>query len=107
MSMERALHMSSMKGLAPDYCLGKAARAWMTTAFGLQELAHGITVNSIEPGIVEHMQFEDAAAAAGDDMSAWCKRTKVTPHDAAEVIAFLCSEAGRFVSGSTICLVEP
>jgi 3-oxoacyl-[acyl-carrier protein] reductase len=99
--------MGGMKGLAPDYCLGKAARAWMTEAFGLQELAHGITVNCLQPGIVDHMQFADAVAAARGDESAWRARTNVTPHDAAEVIAFLCSEAGRFITGSTICTMGP
>ncbi len=107
LSMERVLQMGSMKGLAPDYCLGKAARAWMTTAFGLPELAHGITVNCLQPGIIEHISFAEALAAARGDTAAWRARGKPGPHDAAEVVAFLCSEAGRFISGTTISLVEP
>jgi len=34
----------------------------------------------------------------------WGQRKKATCHDVAELIAFLCSEAGRFISGSTIRL---
>jgi 3-oxoacyl-[acyl-carrier protein] reductase len=102
--MDGVLRLSSTKGVAPDYCLGKAARAWMTTAFGVQELSKGITVNCIEPGPTAHMTFEDALKAAGGDYLIWRQRERVTCHDVAEIIAFLCSEAGRFISGSTICL---
>lgn len=102
--MDGVLRLSSTKSVAPDYCLGKAARAWMTTAFGVQELSKGITVNCIEPGPTAHMTFEDALKAAGGDYSIWRQRERVTCHDVAEIIAFLCSEAGRFISGSTICL---
>jgi 3-oxoacyl-[acyl-carrier protein] reductase len=120
--LDGILRSDGMSGLAPDYCLGKAARAWMTTAFGVQELSKGITVNCIEPGPTAHMTFEDALKAAGGDYSGlevaaldpesrevlwrapWRSRQKPTCHDVAEIIAFLCSEAGRFISGSTIRL---
>jgi 3-oxoacyl-[acyl-carrier protein] reductase len=102
--LDGALRLESMKGVAPDYCLGKAARAWMTTAFGIQELIKGITVNCIEPGPTAHMAFEDAFRAASGDYSTWRQRERATCHDVAEIIAFLCSESGRFISGSTIRL---
>jgi 3-oxoacyl-[acyl-carrier protein] reductase len=92
------------KVLAPDYTLGKAARAWMTIAFGLQEFGKGITVNCIEPGPTAHMTFENALKAASGDYSTWQQRESPTCHDIAEIIVFLCSEAGRFISGSTIRL---
>ncbi|HIJ64709.1 MAG TPA: SDR family oxidoreductase [Candidatus Hydrogenedentes bacterium] len=96
------LRMDSTKHVAPDFCLGKAARAWMTTAFGLREFCRGITVNCIEPGLIPHMTFEDALDAAKGDCAKWKQRESAVSHDIAEIIAFLCSEAGRFVSGSTI-----
>jgi len=102
--LDRVLCLRDMKGVAPDYCLGKAARAWMTTAFGVEELSKGITVNCIEPGPTAHMRFEDAVKAAGGDCSVWRQRERATCHDVAEIIAFLCSEAARFISGSTIRL---
>ena len=105
--MAGVLRMESAAGVAPDYCLGKAARAWMTTAFGLQELGNGITVNCIEPGITAHMTFQDALEAAKGDYSKWKDRQGAVAHDVAEIIRFLCSEAGRFVSGSTISLPTP
>ena len=102
--MTRVLHLQTMKNLAPDYCLGKAARAWMTTAFGIQEFDKGITVNIIEPGLTAHMELEDALKAAKGDLADWRVRDKSTAHDIAEIVVFLCSEAGRFVSGSSIRL---
>jgi NAD(P)-dependent dehydrogenase (short-subunit alcohol dehydrogenase family) len=107
LSMERSLHFGSMKGVAADYCLGKAARAWMTNAFGHDELAHGITMNCLEPGIIDHLGFDEALAAARGDTAAWRQRTGPTAHDAAEIVAFLCSEAGRFVSASGIRVLNP
>lgn len=102
--LDGVLRLESIKGVAPDYCLGKAARAWMTTAFGIQELNKGITINCIEPGPTAHMAFEDAFKVASGDDSAWRQRERATCHDIAEIIAFLCSEAGRFISGSTFRL---
>ena len=93
-----------MAGLAPDYTLGKAARTWMTSAFGLPEFRHGITVNCVEPGETPGLTFEEALRAAGGDYSVWEQRSAANCHDVAEIIAFLCSEAGRFISGSSIRL---
>ena len=76
----------------------------MTRAFGQQELKHGITVNCIEPGPVAHMKFENAVKAASGDYSNWQKRPKACAHDVAETITFLCSEAARFITGSTIVI---
>ena len=102
LSMDKVLSLQTMKGLAPDYCLGKAARSWMSTAFGVQEFGQGITVNSIEPGLTAHLKFEEALAAAQGDLDGWHGREGVTCHDVALVIAFLCGDTGRFISGSTI-----
>lgn len=102
--MAGVLWMQGMKGLAPDYCLGKAVRAWMATAFGPGELARGVTVNCVEPGHVPHMSFEGALAAARSQLSAWEPQEGATCADVAQLVAFLCSEAGRFVTGNTIRL---
>jgi len=103
-SLTFALWMDSVEGMAPDYCLGKAARSWMTTAFGSQEFKHGITVNCIEPGVTPPLEFDEALKAASGDYSSFERRKQVNCHDVAEIIAFLCSDAGRFVSQSFIRL---
>lgn len=99
-----SLTMTTTEGVAPDYSLGKAARTWMTNAFGLQEFSKGITVNCVEPGITAHMSFEDALKAARGESQVWKKRESLLCHDIAEIVAFLCSEAGRFISGSIVRL---
>jgi NAD(P)-dependent dehydrogenase (short-subunit alcohol dehydrogenase family) len=50
------------------------------------------------------MTFEIALKAVRRDDLNWYQRKKSIPQDVAEIIAFLCSEAGRFISGSIIRL---
>jgi NAD(P)-dependent dehydrogenase (short-subunit alcohol dehydrogenase family) len=102
-SMENALNWTGY--LAEDYALGKAARTWMVKAWAKQELKHGITVNAIEPGPVAKMTLKKAINAVKNG-EAWRKRKKLVSHDVAELIAFLCSEKARFISGSVFVLPE-
>lgn len=97
--MADILSARSTSGIAPDYCLGKAARTWMTRAFGLQEFAKGITVNCIGPGMVPGIEALPEATEQCDHGPAWQNRKYASPQDIAEGVAFLCSEAGRFISG--------
>ncbi|MFO7955614.1 MAG: SDR family oxidoreductase [Candidatus Brocadiia bacterium] len=99
LGMRETLHMTLPSWLAPDYCLGKAVRAWMAEALWAGEFPHGVTVNCLEPGHIEHATLEEAVAAARELPD----RDEARPYDVAEVVAFLCSEAGRFVTGSQIC----
>jgi len=87
-SMEGALNWTGY--LAEDYVLGKAARTWMTRSWAKHEAKYGITINAIEPGPI------DAVKNGG----AWRERKNPVAHDIAELIAFLCSEKSRFISGS-------
>jgi NAD(P)-dependent dehydrogenase (short-subunit alcohol dehydrogenase family) len=102
-SVEGALNWAG--GLAEDYALGKAARTWMVRAWAKRELKHGITINAIEPGPTANMKLEEAIDAVRDG-EAWQKREKPVSHDVAELIAFLCSEKARFISGSVFVFPE-
>jgi 3-oxoacyl-[acyl-carrier protein] reductase len=95
-SMENALNWKGY--LAEDYILGKAARTWMVRAWANEEIKHGITINAIEPGPIAHITLEEAMDAIKDGR-AWQKRKKPMAHDIAELIAFLCTEKARFISG--------
>jgi 3-oxoacyl-[acyl-carrier protein] reductase len=102
LSMNGAMTRRTLADMGVDYTLGKTGRTWLSLALGHDEYENGITVNVIEPGPIEHMKLEEALAAAQGRTEDWAQRTKPVAHDAAELVAFLCSEAGRFISQSVI-----
>jgi NAD(P)-dependent dehydrogenase (short-subunit alcohol dehydrogenase family) len=66
---------------------------------------HGIRVNSVAPGVVDTALWERNKAVPGvverieeqTPLRRWAQ-----PHDVADVIVFLASDAARFVTGETI-----
>jgi 3-oxoacyl-[acyl-carrier protein] reductase len=96
-----ALHPTRLP-LAYSYNVAKAARAQALLLAQDQAGPHGVTVNVIVPGPVSQIQRLEEAIEQCDHGSAWQKRTDVSPQDVAEGVAFLCSEAGRFISGCTL-----
>jgi len=73
----------------------------------LQEYEYNITVNCIEPGGTGRVPFDEALKIVQGDSLEWKERKNAHPHDVAEIILFLCSEAARFISGSHIRLPSP
>lgn len=61
-----------------------------------------MTVNAIAPGPVAAVESLEKAIELCDHGAAWQQRTNVIPQDIAEGVAFLCAEAGRFVTGCTL-----
>ena len=102
-SMNGAVTRKTTADTAVDYIIGKNARTWMALAVGNDEYDNGITFNVIEPGPVAHFpEIKDAVAPILGDTAKWETRTKPDAQDGAEAIAYLCSEAGRFVSQTII-----
>ena len=81
------------------YNVGKAARAGALLLAADQAWGHGVTVNVIAPGPVPGIKDLDEAVEQSDHGPAWEKRATASPQDVAEGVAFLCSDAGRFVTG--------
>lgn len=84
------------------YNAAKAARLQALLLAEDQAWAHGVTVNVVAPAPVEHLgdlayAVEHAAHGAG-----WVNRRNVTPQDIAEGVAFLCSDAGQYISGCVL-----
>ena len=84
-----------------DYILGKSARAFLARAVAERELKNGITVNAVCPSAFEHVEPEVALDLARHGEN-WDSRKGCTPQDVAEAVAFLCSDAGRFITGSVL-----
>jgi NAD(P)-dependent dehydrogenase (short-subunit alcohol dehydrogenase family) len=89
-------------GAPLDYPLGKAARHWLARTLAPRELPHGITINALAPGPIEYVTLEQARSLAEGSAE---PGDAPTPQDAAELVAFLCSERARFVSGAVIPVV--
>jgi NAD(P)-dependent dehydrogenase (short-subunit alcohol dehydrogenase family) len=84
------------------YNVAKAAR---TAALKLAQRTagkSGVTINVISPGPVEEIADLAVAIEQCDHGPAWQSRPAVSPQDIAEGIAFLCSDAGRFVCGTEL-----
>lgn len=81
------------------YNVGKAARAHAVLLARDEAWHHGVTVNVIGPGPVPEIESLQEAIEHCQHGPAWENRRTASPQDIAEGIAFLCSEAGRFVTG--------
>jgi len=89
---------------SPAYAYN-AAKAARTQALLLARDAawkKGVTLNTIGPGPVPGIESLEGAVEQCAHGPAWLERATTSPQDIAESVAFLCSEAGRFVSGAVI-----
>jgi 3-oxoacyl-[acyl-carrier protein] reductase len=84
------------------YNLGKAARIQALLLAEAPAWQHGVTVNVVAPGPVGPIPTLEAAIEQSEQGPAWQQRPKVSPQDVAEGVAFLCSEAGRFLTGNVL-----
>ena len=84
------------------YNLGKAARMQALLLAQDQAWAHGVTVNVIAPGPVAGIDGLAKAIEYAQHGEAWQKRTDLSPQDIAEGVAFLCSEAGKYITGCVL-----
>ena len=82
-----------------SYCIGKAARTQAMLMMRDQAWQNRVTINVIAPGPVSAIDSLQETIKQCDHGPAWQNRKSVSPQDIAEAVAFLCSEAGRFISG--------
>jgi len=81
------------------YNVGKAARTHAMLLGSRQTGKKGVTLNVIGPGPVDAIETLEEAVEVCDHGPAWQRRKATSPQDIAEGVAFLCSEAGRFITG--------
>lgn len=84
------------------YNVAKAARTQALQGMRLEAWKHGVTVNVIAPGPVEAIEDFTRAIELCDHGTAWKSRQNITPQDIAEGVAWLCSEAGGYISGAEL-----
>lgn len=96
-------HVAQVTGLLAVYQMSKGALEQLARCYMKELGARGITINSVLPGFVETELASDTPAAYKE---ALVQRTALrrlgTPEDIAEVVCFLASDAGRWITGETI-----
>jgi len=85
-----------------SYNVSKAARTHALLQARDQAWHNGVTVNVIAPGPVPAIESFTEAIEQCQHGAAWQKRSNTSPQDIAESVAFLCSDAGRFITGCVL-----
>ncbi|HTZ54423.1 MAG TPA: SDR family oxidoreductase [Candidatus Acidoferrum sp.] len=106
-----ALTSSSVKQPIPNLTLSNAFRTALVSALktlSIEVAKDGITVNSIATGRVDtdrlrHLYPDDAAMTAAAKADVPIGRV-ATPAEFAPMVAFLCSEPARYITGQTIAI---
>ena len=84
------------------YCAAKAGIVGMVRALS-KEFAPHTLVNAVAPGFVRTAMTEDLVQSKGDAYLAQIPLGRFgQPEDIADVVAFLCSDQARYVTGQTI-----
>jgi len=89
------------------YAATKGAIDAATRSLAIELGPYGIRVNSVAPGVVDTDMWARNKAIPGviEEIEALTPlRRWATPEDIADVVAFLASDAARFVTGETICV---
>jgi len=84
------------------YNVAKAARAHAMLIARDSAWKNGVTVNTIGPGPVSQIESLELAVEQCQHGPSWQDRGTTSPQDIAESVAFLCSEAGNFLSGAVL-----
>ena len=87
---------------AYSYNVGKAARTQALLLGRDEAWRNGVTVNIICPGPVPAIKSLSEAIEMCYHGPKWQNRNNTSPQDIAESVAFLCTDAGRYISGCII-----
>lgn len=85
------------------YAAAKTALLVVVRSLAVEEAPHGVRVNMLSPGHIPHAH----AAPDTNDPQLWARipmGVPGEPRDAAEAVAWLCSPAARYVTGTNLAL---
>ncbi|WP_138005612.1 SDR family NAD(P)-dependent oxidoreductase [Halalkalirubrum salinum] len=114
----RIVNMASVGALVPyresaDYASAKGALISMTRQLAGDYSEHGIRVNAVAPGIIRpDLEKADLEGKSAEELGEQARLVSATnrtllpyigkPEDVAEAVAFLCSDAARFITAQTL-----
>jgi glucose 1-dehydrogenase len=99
-----SVHEEACSANGGAYCSAKAGLRNLTRTMAIELGAHGITVNDVAPGMI--LTPMNQKAMADPEFLSWVERQipirrAGQPQDIANMVLFLCSEAGSYCTGST------
>jgi NAD(P)-dependent dehydrogenase (short-subunit alcohol dehydrogenase family) len=91
-------------GALPAYAATKGAIDTLVKHFAAALGARGIRVNAVAPGVVDTDMSKFARSEAGRDVTLGMQALKriAQPDDVGDVVAFLASDAARWITGDTL-----
>ena len=103
----RVVITSSQWGQVPpghsySYCAAKGALINIAKNLALEYAGKGVLVNNVAPGTIMTRMMEEEQNVVGDEVALIPVGRPAEPHEVAEVIAFLVSDAAGFITGQTL-----
>ena len=110
----RIVNLSSISGMyakrgQASYAAAKSAIVGFTKTLALEVAHRGITVNAIAPGFIDTAMTAGIRKALGKDPQRAIKKIVPagyagTPEDVGSLIAFLCSDEARYITGTLMVI---
>jgi 3-oxoacyl-[acyl-carrier protein] reductase len=104
----RIVNITSVSGLLgnagqSNYAASKSGMIGFTRSVAREVASRGITVNAVAPGFIETDIWSDVSEEARKTILAMAPLGYIgKPEDVAEAVAFLASDAARYITGQTL-----